>query len=246
MVGKGLDFHFDKEPFCGPNCSQPAFDAIGTYSSFLIAKQAVKVIEKHDTDKPLFLYLAFQDTHSPAEFVPSYRDRYNNTIPDMVRRVLAAKLTTVDEGLANVTAALKAKGMDENLLLVFTADNGGPIKQSVPGPTDAIGANNWPLRGGKHTAYEGGVRVAGFVHGTALYKSLPRPLTEYSGTIEAGRAANSAATTVGANGAASGAASTASSMPSTTITDLGNTNSLGSMSVESSLAIAARGSGTGG
>jgi hypothetical protein len=33
------------------------------------------------------------------------------------------------------------------------ADNGGPIEQSIPGPTDAIGASNYPLRGGKHNAY---------------------------------------------------------------------------------------------
>ena len=121
-VAGALDFHMDASPRCGANCSQPLFSAMGTYSSFLIAQRAVDIVEAHDPKAPLFLYLAFQDTHGPAEVVPAYRDRYNSTIPDLTRRTLAGKLSTVDGGLANVTAALKAKGMDDNLLLIFTAD----------------------------------------------------------------------------------------------------------------------------
>lgn len=54
--------------------------------------------------------------------------------------------------------------MDENTLIVFTADNGAPC-----GPTfTAIGGCNWPLRGSKHTLWEGGVRSAAFVSGSAV------------------------------------------------------------------------------
>ena len=59
----------------------------------------------------------------------------------------------LDELIKNTTAALAAKSMLENTLIVYTADNGGPIKQVIPGATDAIGASNYPLRGGKHNAY---------------------------------------------------------------------------------------------
>jgi len=69
-------------------------------------------------------------------------------------------LSAVDEGIANVTAALARNGMLDETLLVFTADNGGPTTTG-----DGVGARNWPLRGGKHSIWEGGVRATAFVHG---------------------------------------------------------------------------------
>lgn len=52
--------------------------------------------------------------------------------------------------------------------IIYTADNGGPILQSIPGNSDAIGASNYPLRGGKHNAYEGGVRSTAWISGGPL------------------------------------------------------------------------------
>ena len=53
-----------------------------------------------------------------------------------------------------MTKALKRKGMYDNTLFVFTSDNGGPTTTN-----DGIGARNWPLRGGKHSIWEGGTRA---------------------------------------------------------------------------------------
>lgn len=72
-----------------------------------------------------------------------------------------------DEALGNVTWALRGKGMWGNTLLVYTSDNGGP--SAVVGSWQ--GANNWPLRGGKFTSFEGGIRVVGFVTGGFLPES---------------------------------------------------------------------------
>ena len=179
-VANALDFHRDATPRCGRNCSAHEFDAVGSYSTLLFAKEAVDVIEKHDARDdegavtPLFLYLAFQDTHGPAEVPQSYMDRYNNSIPDLERRKFAGKLTALDEAFGNVTRALEARGFLDNTLIIFTADNGGPIQQTVPGATDAIGASNWPLRGGKHNDYDGGVRVrAWLVPPASAERALP-------------------------------------------------------------------------
>ena len=74
--------------------------------------------------------------------------------------------SVVDESIANVTTALKSRGMWENTLLVVSADNGGPAF------CDSHQASNYPLRGGKHSFFEGGVRVAAFVSGGLLPASM--------------------------------------------------------------------------
>ena len=71
-----------------------------------------------------------------------------------------------DSMLANITGAVKSKGMWDNTLLIFSSDNGGPTYWSeTPGFNHGAGANNWPLRGSKADAFEGGIRVAAFVSG---------------------------------------------------------------------------------
>ena len=62
--------------------------------------------------------------------------------------------------VGNVTAALKAKGMWDDLLIVFSTDNGGPIYGN-----GSAGANNYPLKGGKMNNWEGGIRGNAFVSG---------------------------------------------------------------------------------
>ena len=62
------------------------------------------------------------------------------------RRQYHAMVAVLDRVLANVTAALKQKGMWGNLLMVFTSDNGGQNKWPN------VGGNNFPLvRYGNHT-----------------------------------------------------------------------------------------------
>lgn len=76
-----------------------------------------------------------------------------------------ALIELLDEGVRNVTEALKRTGMWGNTLLVFQADNGGWIQPN-------FGGNNWPLRGGKVSDFEGGVRTLGFLNGGWLPKGL--------------------------------------------------------------------------
>lgn len=72
-----------------------------------------------------------------------------------------------DEGILNITNALKKKGMWDNTLILFSSDNGGPS-----GGFSSATANNYPLRGGKHSDLEGGVRVTGFLSGPVIPKEL--------------------------------------------------------------------------
>ena len=124
--GGAYDFRRDPSPNCGEGCSQIAWQDQGSYSTTVFSEEAVRVVGAHDPSRqPLFLYLAFQGVHSPAQVPPAYEQQYEESITDPKRRTFAGMLSAVDEGIGNVTKALAAKGMLEDTLIVFTTDNGG-------------------------------------------------------------------------------------------------------------------------
>lgn len=164
----GFDLHLDATPRCGANCSIVDWPNKGRYSTELYASAAVARIAAHDPATPLFLYVAFQAVHAPDQVPQSYIDPYNATIADAKRRIFAGMLSALDEGVANITAALRARGMGDNTLIVFAADNGGPIRCDFSTCGDATGTSNYPLRGGKHSLWEGGVRVSAVASGAML------------------------------------------------------------------------------
>lgn len=135
----------------------PAHGENGTYSAFLFTEEATRVIEKHDPSTPMFMFLAYELTHEPLQAPQRFIDLYPESIFS-ARRLGLAMISAVDEGIANVTAALKARGMYENSLIIFSSDNGGPADHEP----------NYPLRGHKANELEGGVRVVAFVSGGFL------------------------------------------------------------------------------
>jgi len=123
------------------------------YSTFLIAKEATRLIKEQPKDRPLFLYVPFNAVHGPFQAPDSYREPYANLRP--TRAMMAGMLAAVDEAIGQIVDALKASHMDTNTLIIFSSDNGGV----QPG----VRTMNTPLRDGKGTIYEGGVRSAAFV-----------------------------------------------------------------------------------
>jgi len=132
------------------------------YVTRLLGSDAVRLINNHDPEKPLFLYLAFTAPHAPYQAPKEYLDRYGN-IADPSRRAYAAMITSMDDEIGRVLAALKKKKMLDNTLVVFQSDNGGPRSARFTGEIDmsksTIPADNGPYRDGKGMLYEGGVRV---------------------------------------------------------------------------------------
>ncbi|MBI1748885.1 MAG: arylsulfatase [Acidobacteria bacterium] len=124
------------------------------YSTDLIAREAVRLLEGHHMAQPLFLYVAFNAPHLPLQAPREYVDRYQH-IQDTNRRTYAAMVTCMDNAIGQVLAALDKRKMTDNTLVIFSSDNGGSTNQSA--------ADNGRLRGGKLTLYEGGMRVPAWV-----------------------------------------------------------------------------------
>jgi arylsulfatase A-like enzyme len=122
------------------------------YTTHLVAREATRLIREQANGKPLFLYVPFNGIHSPHQVPDSYTEPYKN-LPKL-RQSIAGMLSAVDEAIGQITTALAEKGLRDNTLIIFSSDNGGP------GPGSAT--MNTPLRAGKGTIYEGGIRVCSF------------------------------------------------------------------------------------
>ncbi len=124
---------------------------VGEYLTDREANEAVKFIEANK-DKPFFLYLPHYAVHQPIAGKPEVVAKFkakDTTDLKQKNATYAALVSSVDDAMGTIRAALKRLKIDEQTIIIFTSDNGGLI-----GTTD-----NSPLRAGKGSAYEGGVRV---------------------------------------------------------------------------------------
>lgn len=134
------------------------------YSTSFYTMQAVKRIEDRNTSRPFWLHLAYQAVHGGAfRSSPPAQDMLPNTT-SFRDRGYGSALHSLDNGIKNLTAALRSKGMWDNTILMLSADNGGdnPVGK----------ASNYPLVGRKCLSWEGGTRVFAFVSGGLVPPSL--------------------------------------------------------------------------
>ena len=119
------------------------------YLTDALTREAVDFIDRHD-DKPFFLYLAYNAVHSPLQGADAYMERFAH-IEDIHRRIFAAMLANLDDSVGAVMQQLRKSGLEENTIVFFLSDNGGPTKE--------LTSSNLPLRGSKGQMYEGAIRV---------------------------------------------------------------------------------------
>ncbi|MDO8542089.1 MAG: sulfatase [Opitutaceae bacterium] len=127
---------------------RPVTDA-AFYTTDAYAERSLDWLGRNKS-KPWFLYLPFNAQHAPLQALPKYLDRFPK-ITDQKRKTFAAMMSAMDDAVGRVLAKVREFRQEENTLVFFISDNGGP--------TESTTSQNGPLRGFKMTTFEGGPRV---------------------------------------------------------------------------------------
>jgi arylsulfatase B len=155
------------------------------YFTDAITREAVDFIDRHD-DKPFFLYVPYNAVHSPLQGADAYMEKFAH-IEDIQRRIFAAMLANMDNSVGNILKQVRKSELEENTIVFFLSDNGGPTKE--------LTSSNLPLRAGKGAMHEGGLRVPFMVQWKGTLpagKVYEKPVTSLD--IYATAAANAKAT----------------------------------------------------
>ncbi len=127
------------------------------YSTDLLGAEAVRIIEGRNREKPLFLYVPFNAPHAlvqaPAQLIAKY-----SRFPDQRMRAYWAAVDAMDSAIGRILDALEREQIAQDTIVLFYSDNGGA-------------GTNRPLRAGKMSVYEGGIRVPAVMRWPGRLKS---------------------------------------------------------------------------
>ncbi len=127
------------------------------YITTAFGNEAAKfVASRKDSGKPFFLFLSFTAPHTPM-MAPKELEKKFAHIEDEQRRLYAAMMSSMDDAIGDVLAAIRDAGFEKDTLVCFFSDNGGATTRNSPN-----GSINTPFRGSKGEVWEGGVRVPMF------------------------------------------------------------------------------------
>ncbi|MEM6550744.1 MAG: sulfatase-like hydrolase/transferase [Planctomycetota bacterium] len=176
MIGGGHDyFHVDStrlhKPYYHPLIDDRKFVNVEGYLTNQLTDQALAFIEGNK-DQPFFLYLAYNAPHGPFQAPKATMDELSH-IERRFRRIYGAMVVEMDRDIGRVVQKLEELGLDENTLILFQSDNGGPEK-GYKNVEETWGiTRNAPFKGGKGYLHEGGIHVPYFLY--------------WPGTLEAGK-----------------------------------------------------------
>ena len=122
----------------------------GEYLTDRIGDEVVKFIDINKENN-FFAYVPFFSVHTPIQSKPDYQKKYSNKDSNEYhnRADYAGMIQSLDENIGKILDKIDALNLSENTLIIFTSDNGG---------IRAI-SNQYPLRAGKGSYYEGGIKV---------------------------------------------------------------------------------------
>eukprot|EP01084_Bolivina_argentea_P215453 365788_1 len=150
--------------------------ANGTYSTDLYRDKMVEIINNHTntTDKPFFIYAAFQTIHTPIQEPPTHFQACDG-ITNPMRKIYCNKMIYLDNSIDKIVSTLKTNGLYDNTMIVLSTDNGGMpywLNKNTPYPMALSWGCNLPYRAGKATLFEGGIRGVGLISGALVAKDL--------------------------------------------------------------------------
>lgn len=129
----------------------------GEYLTDRLTDEAMKMIEDAGS-RPFFLNLSYYNVHVPIEAKAEDITYFKNKLsPEYHHQneTYAAMVKNVDDNVGRLLHKLDELGISENTIVVFTSDNGGVIQKYK----DKVVTDNFPLREGKGSLYEGGIRI---------------------------------------------------------------------------------------
>lgn len=129
------------------------------YLADFLTDKAVDFIARHKAE-PFFLYLPHYGVHAPYQAKPELIAHFKDKKPEGGHHdpTYAAMIASVDESVGRVVAALEEAGIADNTLIIFSSDNGGVGSYHSIGLSKNGITSNAPLKGGKGSLYEGGIR----------------------------------------------------------------------------------------
>jgi arylsulfatase A-like enzyme len=153
---QGMDFNVGGGTWGHPKSyfapyKQPDLEAPeGTYLSDHLTREAQEFVRKH-RDRPFFLYLPYYAVHTPLQSKPALKQKYLDKGGSACQQnaEYAGMVENLDSCIGSLVRELDRLDLSDNTLVVFTSDNGGIRMVSCQDP----------LRAGKGSYYEGGIRV---------------------------------------------------------------------------------------
>jgi len=118
-----------------------------------ITRESISYIRENNS-RPFFLTVAYNAPHTPLQAPDRYVEMFKDE-PDPIKRVYYAMIKQLDDDIGKLLNELNAQGLLDNTLIIFLSDNGGA--------TYTYTTDNGPLRGGKITDFEGGIRIPMFM-----------------------------------------------------------------------------------
>ena len=130
----------------------------GTHLTEALTREALKTLDYPVANGlPFYLYFAHYATHTPIQRDPRFIQKYLDAGMDEGQARYASMVEGVDKSLGDLLDYLEQKGVAEDTIIIFMTDNGGNAENKAKGGVRFM--HNLPLRNGKGSVYEGGIRV---------------------------------------------------------------------------------------